>query len=144
MHDDGLGPLPGIVTFAGFALAFAGFSFVASGVQLLSLFVWNSAVISLAVYLQIALGAAAVVTGFAHTQARGWAVNSAVFLAVALGFGGGGWVVYALLNGTITLVSLMAVGLGFAAIVTVGLARPHAMRAHHARTRLMEELSADP
>lgn len=138
--DDEVPQPSGLVTVAGFALAFAGITLVASGLQVIVLFDWYAVWITVVVYLEIALGCGAVYTGFSFTRASGWTADYGFYFAAGTAVFGLVRVGLMLYAGLFTAVSLFAVALSCVAAVLVGVTRNEVLRIHGARMKLLASL----
>lgn len=138
--DEEVPPPSGLVIVAGFALAFAGITLVASGAQMIVLFDWYAVWISALVYLEILLGVAAVYTGFSFTRAVGWTADTGFVLAVSTAGFELLRVIAMYFVGLLTAVSVFAMLLALGAALFIALTRNEVIRIHQARARLLASL----
>lgn len=141
--DDEVPQPSGLVTLAGFALAFAGITLCASALQVIVLFDWYALWITVVVYVELALGLGAIYTGFSYTRASGWTADAGFYFAAGTAVFGVvrvGLMIYA---GLFTAVSLFAVVLACGAAGLVAFTRVEVMRIHAARMKLLASLRDD-
>lgn len=90
-------------------------------------------------YLLIAAGMATIASGFYVTKLRGSAAIAAAAVSGVMVLFHGGWVLYSLVGGFVSLVGFFMPPLALAAAVATGLVIPAARRADLARRRLMDQ-----
>jgi hypothetical protein len=127
---------PLLVSVAGAALAVASLFVAASGMQVIVLvYVWSWW--KVVPYMLLLLGTGGLLLGGMVTTGRVWAVVLGAALNAFMGFLTLVWTVYAMMNGLLALLPLVAVLLSGLAMLLLPLSIPGARRVSRARAQLL-------
>jgi len=129
-----------LVGAGGAVAAASGILMAATSWQLLSMLWFRYGWQEAWVYAIGACGAVALVSGAGFTQARKWSIYPAVASTALGALLTGGWVVYALINGGFTLVSVFGAGVAACAALLTGVGMGMAQRVVAAREKLYADL----